>query len=43
MRDAIDDLLDAVEAAEVEALARHEAGTCHTSEWSCSFCEAENA
>jgi len=30
----------AIEAAESEALAAHEAGTCGASEWSCSWCEA---
>lgn len=32
------DLIAAVEAAEAEALARHRAGTCGESEWSCSWC-----
>jgi hypothetical protein len=36
----VDDLVVAVERAEAEAFARHEAGTCHLSEWSCSYCEA---
>lgn len=35
-------LLDAVTSAEAQALAAHEAGTCHLSEWSCSHCEAES-
>ena len=35
----VDDLLDAVEAAEARALAEHKAGACHLSEWSCSYCE----
>ena len=34
------DFLDAVEAAEQRALADHQAGVCHPSEWSCSHCEA---
>lgn len=34
------DLVAAVEATEAEALARHRAGTCQDSEWSCSHCEA---
>ena len=32
---------DAIAAAEAEALAHHQAGTCHLSEWACSYCEAE--
>lgn len=36
------DPLAAIEAAEAAALAAHEAGTCHLSEWSCSYCEAIN-
>lgn len=31
-------LISAVERAEAEALAAHEAGACHLSEWSCSWC-----
>ena len=38
--DTIDAFLAAVQRAEAEALAAHEAGTCTDSEWSCSFCEA---
>ena len=37
---AFDLMLDQIRAAEAEALARHQAGTCHESEWSCSHCEA---
>lgn len=32
----------AIAAAEIDALRQHRTGTCHTSEWSCSHCEAEN-
>lgn len=31
---------EAIASAEAQALADHNAGTCHQSEWSCSFCEA---
>lgn len=34
------DLPTAVANAEAAALAAHNAGTCHLSEWSCSACEA---
>jgi hypothetical protein len=37
------DPIAAIEAAEQQARAEHEAGTCHLSEWSCSHCEAEQA
>lgn len=37
------ELVAAVEAAEAEALRQHQAGTCHLSEWSCSYCEANAA
>lgn len=37
---AFDLMLDQIQVAEAEALARHRAGTCHESEWSCSHCEA---
>jgi hypothetical protein len=30
----------AIDAAYAQALAEHNAGTCHLSEWSCSYCEA---
>lgn len=33
-------LHDAIATADARALADHEAGTCHQSEWSCSHCEA---
>lgn len=33
-----DHLHAAVARAEAEALARHRAGTCGESEWSCSWC-----
>ena len=36
--DLFDTFIAAFERAEVEALARHEAGTCGESEWSCSWC-----
>lgn len=32
-------IFDAIAAAEAQASTDHEAGTCHLSEWSCSFCE----
>ena len=35
------DIFAAIDRAYAEALARHEAGTCHLSEWSCSYCEQE--
>jgi hypothetical protein len=35
------DVIEAIEAAEAEALRQHNAGTCHLSEWSCSWCEEE--
>lgn len=35
------DLLSAIDRAEAEARASHDAGRCHESEWSCSYCEAE--
>lgn len=31
----------AIATAEAQALAAHEAGTCHESEFSCSHCEAD--
>lgn len=34
------DPIAAIDRAYAEALARHKAGTCHQSEWSCSYCEA---
>jgi len=34
------DLHAAVANAEAAAVAAHNAGTCHLSEWSCSHCEA---
>lgn len=38
----IDDrMFAAIDRAYAEARARHEAGTCHLSEWSCSYCEAQ--
>lgn len=37
------DLITAITQAEAEALAQHEAGTCHQSEWTCSHCEREEA
>lgn len=40
--DAVDLLFDAIDAAEAAARAQHRAGTCHLSEWSCSYCEAES-
>lgn len=39
----ISDPIAAVAAAEAEVQAQHEAGTCHLSEWSCSYCEAEES
>ena len=30
---------DAITAAEAQARAEHESGTCHLSEWSCSYRE----
>ncbi len=39
--DAEPDVVDAVAQAEASALAAHNAGTCHLSEWSCSYCEAD--
>ena len=38
---AAETVVDAVTAAEAEALAAHRAGTCSESPWSCSHCEAE--
>ena len=35
-------VIDAIEAAEAEALRLHVAGACHLSEWSCSHCEDES-
>ena len=35
------DLFAAVAAAEATALAEHNAGTCHLSEFTCSHCEAD--
>lgn len=35
-----DELLVAIDQAEAEALAQHQRGECHLSEWSCSHCEA---
>ena len=32
-------VVEAVAAAEREAREAHDAGTCHLSEWSCSYCE----
>ena len=34
------DLIAAIDAAEADALRQHQAGTCHMSEWSCSWCQA---
>lgn len=39
MSDWIDTMLDAIDKAEAEAKALHDAGRCHESEWSCSWCE----
>ena len=39
MSEQVDAFIAAVEAAEADALAAHNAGTCHLSEWSCSHCE----
>ena len=36
--DMIGQLVDAIDQAEAEALRQHQAGTCHLSEWSCSWC-----
>lgn len=36
---SLDVFADAVAAAESQARAQHDAGTCHRSQWSCSFCE----
>jgi hypothetical protein len=41
MKDLIDAFIGAVDAAREDAQARHEDGTCHLSEWSCSYCERE--
>lgn len=38
--DAVDAIHEQVTAAERQALSEHVNGTCHLSEWSCSFCEA---
>lgn len=38
--DAVDPVAP-VERAEAAARAAHAAGTCHLSEWSCSYCEQE--
>ena len=40
--DAVSDPTAAIAEAEAEALAQHQRGECHLSEWSCSFCEAES-
>jgi len=37
---AVDRLVLAVEDAEREARAAHDAGRCGESEWSCSYCES---
>lgn len=37
------DVLGAIVGAEEQARAAHEQGTCHESEWSCSYCEAASA
>lgn len=34
-------IFDAISAAEAQARAEHDAGTCHLSEWSCSHCGDE--
>lgn len=31
---------EAIATAEAQSLIDHDAGNCHLSEWSCSFCEA---
>ncbi|MCB9376997.1 MAG: hypothetical protein H6515_14175 [Microthrixaceae bacterium] len=36
----LDQAVAQIDAAEAEALAGHQAGICHDSEWSCSHCEA---
>lgn len=41
MTTTIDDLTTAIDRAEAQAHADHDAGTCHLSEWSCSWCEGE--
>lgn len=38
---AVELMFTQIDAAETDALARHQAGTCHESEWSCSHCEAD--
>lgn len=43
MTTATPDPIAAIAAAEADALARHDAGTCGQSEWSCSHCERESA
>lgn len=36
------DVVDVIRDAEDAALVQHEAGSCHLSEWSCSYCEASS-
>lgn len=38
--DAVDAIHEQVTAAEMQARSEHVNGTCHLSEWSCSYCEA---
>lgn len=37
---AADELLGAIDDATVSAIVAHANGTCHLSEWSCSYCES---
>jgi hypothetical protein len=41
--DAAAELVALVAEAESAALTEHVVGTCHVSEWSCSYCEAESS
>jgi hypothetical protein len=43
MTTMLDDLMSKLSEAEARALEDHRLGRCHLSEWSCSYCEAEEA
>lgn len=39
LEDDFADMFEAIDQANADALALHERGQCHLSEWSCSHCE----
>ena len=39
LEEAIENFMQAIDAAYSQAEADHQAGVCHLSEWSCSYCE----